>query len=281
MIPHRTEQMVEQRLLKFAGVSLLLHLIALALWLWWPSSKPRISEPTFIDLQDTMLPSTMPAPRAVPSDRTRRVERERDVRPRPQIKAAPAAPQRTPASTGSALGKPSLPPVTPSQSVAPGSSVAGLLKKPSTQAGSPAGQRSAPNLTPSVSRLARLEEQYRRRYADDLDEGSTRFLNTNDIQLGSFLKHFETAVYGVWRYPQEALQKGIEGVTPVKITFNRRGEIINIRLLESSGSKILDEEVIRTLRAIGPVGRLPKNYEKEEFTLIAFFFYGNARGRLR
>ncbi|MFW9604733.1 MAG: energy transducer TonB, partial [Trichlorobacter sp.] len=117
--------------------------------------------------------------------------------------------------------------------------------------------------------------------ADDIDDGSTRFLNTDDIQFGSFLRHFETAVYGVWRYPQEALQKGIEGMTPVKITFNRKGEIVGVRLLESSGSKILDDELLRTLRAIGPVGRLPNNYRKDEFSLIAFFYYGNARGRLR
>jgi protein TonB len=64
----------------------------------------------------------------------------------------------------------------------------------------------------------------------------------------------------------------------VKITFNRKGEIENIKLLESSGSKILDDEVFRTLRAIGPIGSLPKGYEKESFSLIAFFQYGLIRG---
>ena len=129
--------------------------------------------------------------------------------------------------------------------------------------------------------MAKLEESYRRKFENDISEGDTRFLNSDDIVFGSFLRRFEGAVYGVWRYPQEAALKGIEGITPVRITFNRRGEITNIQQLESSGARILDEEVLRTLRAIGPVGGFPKGYDKEEFHLIAFFQYGGARRSLR
>ena len=75
--------------------------------------------------------------------------------------------------------------------------------------------------------------------------------------------------------------KGIEGITPIRITFNRRGDITNIQQLESSGFRILDEEVIRTLRAIGPVGGFPRGYDKDEFHLIAFFQYGGSRRSLR
>jgi protein TonB len=75
--------------------------------------------------------------------------------------------------------------------------------------------------------------------------------------------------------------KGIEGITPVRITFNRNGEIIATQLLESSGAKVLDEEVFRTLKLIGPVGGFPKGYGKDEFHLIAFFQYGGARRSLR
>jgi protein TonB len=136
-------------------------------------------------------------------------------------------------------------------------------------------------LFPSASGLAKLEESYRRKFEKDVAEGDTRFLNSNDIVFGSFLRRFESAVYGVWRYPQEAALRGIEGITPVRITFNRRGEVINIQQLESSGAKILDEEVFRTLRAIGPVGGFPKGYDKDEFHLIAFFQYGGSRRALR
>jgi protein TonB len=92
-------------------------------------------------------------------------------------------------------------------------------------------------------------------------------------------------VYGVWTYPAAASRAGIQGVTPVRITFNKKGEIENIQLLQSSGSKILDDEVFRALRALGPIGSLPKNYAKDRFYLIAFFQYGlfggTGRGSIR
>jgi protein TonB len=56
---------------------------------------------------------------------------------------------------------------------------------------------------------------------------------------------------------------------------------VHVQLLESSGAKILDDEVFRTLKMLGPVGGFPKGYNKEEFNLIAFFQYGISRSFLR
>lgn len=287
-----SDQYVEKTFLYLLLISIALHVAGFAALYFWPKKQQQqISEPTFIDLQD--MPELKPPspqqelPKARPSDKRRRVAKE--SAPRQTVPAAPTP--KAPPARQSARVKPSAapghpgpagPPAKPSEA---GSSVNELLRrKPQQQAGTGGGgggTRPQPNLAPSASRMARLEENYRRRFADDIDDGSTRFLNTDDIQFGSFLRRFETAVYGVWRYPQEAALKGIEGVTPVKITFNRNGEIKKIQLLESSGSRVLDDEVFRTLRLIGPMGNFPKNYDKDEFHLIAFFQYGNARGRLR
>lgn len=229
-------------------------------------------EPTFIDLQDLQelpIPEARLQPEKVrPSDRRRRVERETAPRPRPTPAPAPSA---SAPSSRPAAGQPPEP---------GGSSAEELLRRRPPPSQAPR-QPDMARLMPSAGRMAQIEENYRRRFADDVAEGDTRFLNSDDVMFGSFLRRFETAVYGVWRYPQEAALKGIEGVTPVRITFNRTGEIVNIRLLESSGSKLLDDEVFRTLRLLGPMGALPRSYSKDEFHLIAFFQYGSARGRLR
>lgn len=140
-------------------------------------------------------------------------------------------------------------------------------------------------LFPGASNLAAIEENYRRKYAAEVEENDTTFLNTDDIQFGSFLRRFENAVYGVWRYPQEAARLGVEGVTAVRITFNRRGEVARYEVLEGSGSRMLDDEVGRVLRTVGPMGTFPRGYDKEEYHLIAFFRYaivgGTIRGTLR
>lgn len=282
-----SDRYIEKTFIYVLFVSLLLHLGVFAGLYYFPSapSEPP-KEPVFIDLQQ--LPELKQPPEQrqqetkrrseqrvrVPKESAPRGDAPRDARmaekqsaPQPEQQASPPAKPARPSREASAQ-----PPVIP------GSSASSLLK-PKTGAEQKAP--SAQQLFPGASRLAKLEDSYRRKFESDIAEGDTRFLNSDDIVFGSFLRRFEGAVYGVWRYPQEAAMRGIEGITPVRITFNRRGEITNIQQLESSGARILDEEVLRTLRAIGPVGGFPKGYDKDEFHLIAFFQYGGARRSLR
>lgn len=294
-----SDRYIEKTFVYLLLCSLLLHLGVLALLRYLPPARePAPKEPVFIDLQQMPELKSPPTPRQqeVPrlSDRRMRVEREmaprgrnaRDsavptpsapaVRPQPQqpSQALKAAPR--PAEPA---GKPAIPlPSERRESQVPSGSSAASLLKPKRQI---ASQQSQPQLFPDSGKMARLEESYRRKFESDIAEGDTKFLNTDDIQFGSFLRRFENSVYGVWRYPQEAARSGIEGITPVKITFNRKGEIIHVQLLEGSGARVLDDEVFRTLKLIGPVGAFPRGYDKDEFHLIAFFQYGLSRRSLR
>jgi len=282
-----SDRYVEKSFLYLLVFSLLLHLGVIAALLYLPSTTPAPKEPVFVDLQQ--VPEAQlrggPAQRETrrQSDRRRRVEREtaprgydsRDSGARPPRQAARSLPAQGQAGGGPAGRREGR--------VPEGSSVSGLLKpRPPSGSGRAPGQSSGrPRLFPGAAGLARMEESYRRKFEKDVAEGNTRFLNSDDIQFGSFLRRFENCVYGVWRYPEEAARNGIQGITPVKITFNRRGEILRVELLESSGAKVLDDEVFRTLKMVGPVGSLPRGYDKEEFHLIAFFQYGIARKFIR
>jgi periplasmic protein TonB len=276
-----SDSTIEKSFLYLLVLSLLLHAGAGALLYYLPQARPQQKEPVFIDLQQVPDLKAPEQPRQQEAKRRseRRVRVPQETAPRgrdaidnavsPQVRRPPPSQQvrpREPAETP--------PRETP---VIPDSSTSSLLKPKSPGTQLPL----QPQLFPSTRRLAKLEESYRRKFEDEIAEGETRFLNSDDIQFGSFLRRFETAVYGVWRYPQEAAMKGIEGITPVRISFNRRGEITGVRVLESSGAKVLDDEVLRTLKLIGPVGGFPKGYDKEEFHLIGFFQYGGARRALR
>jgi protein TonB len=283
-----SDNSVEKSFLFLVAVSLVLHAGVIALLYFMPAAPPQPKDPVFIDLQQ--MPE-LPVPQQPRQQQTRRqadrrVRVEREVAPRGLDARDSQPPQASPPSTQKPqqvqqrdVLKPARRETTERRETAitPGSSASGLLK-PRTPS---AAQAPQPQLFPGASRMAKLEESYRRKFENDIAEGDTRFLNSDDIQFGSFLRRFENAVYGVWRYPHEAAMKGIEGITPVRITFNRRGEIVGTQLLESSGARILDEEVFRTLKMIGPVGGFPKGYDKEEFHLIAFFQYGGARRSLR
>lgn len=276
-----SDKTIEKSFLYLLILSLLLHAGAGALLYYLPQTRTQPKEPVFIDLQQVPDLKMPEQPRQQEtqrqSERRVRVPQETAPRGRDAMEQAVPPPLRRPPASQPARPREQV--VTPPRQTpaAPDSSVFGLLKPRSPAA----RQTSPPQLFPSANRMAMLEESYRRKFEDEVAEGDTRFLNSDDILFGSFLRRFETAVYGVWRYPQEAAMKGVEGITPVRISFNRRGEITGVRLLESSGAKVLDDEVFRTLRLIGPVGGFPKGYDKDEFHLIAFFQYGIARRSLR
>jgi protein TonB len=281
-----SDNSVEKSFLYLLVFSLALHAGVIAFLYYMPVTRPQPKEPVFIDLQQ--MPELQPQqPRQQETQRQadRRVRVDRERAPRgsdaretqsPPV-SSPAVKRQQPQQRDTAKTPPRVTPDRYETTITPGSSASGLLK-PRTPAVS---QTPQPQLFPGASRLAKLEESYRRKFENDIAEGDTRFLNSDDIQFGSFLRRFENAVYGAWRYPQEAAMKGIEGITPVRITFNRKGEIVGAQLLESSGAKILDDEVFRTLKIIGPIGSFPKGYVKDEFHLIAFFQYGGARRSLR
>lgn len=271
---------VEKSFLYLVLLSLILHLVVALVIARLPEGKrAAVPEPIMVDLQD------LPEVKAPMADRKpverldaqrRRVPQEMAPRGFDGIDRLVPRPQPAPSRQAMPQAAPARPGEAPVQErpIRPGE---GLFRAPAPQSQVPALSK----LQPSSERLARLEETYRQKFREEVAEGDAHFLNTNDIQFGSFLRRFETAVYGVWRYPQEAVRLGIEGVTPVRITFNRRGEVENIELLESSGSKILDDEVVRTLKKVGRIGSFPKGYDKETFNLIAFFHYGIARGEMR
>lgn len=295
-----SDKFVEKNFLYLLTLSVLLHLAVFQLISLLPPAKEKSwQEPTMVDLTELPEPPPVPPAKSRPqppkpeaevkrfAERRQRVIKETAPKGDLEVERSALQPPATPrqsqapqapaqAARREAEPRPSAPSVPgETQRREPVARGEGIFK-PGTQ---PAIDRS--QLFPSAGKLARLEESYRKKYDREVEDGSTRFLNTNDIQFGSFLRRFETAVYGVWHYPQAALVRGIEGTTPVRITFSRSGEITRVELLESSGSPILDDEVLRTLKQLGPIGSFPRGYTGEGFKLIAFFQYGIGGGRLR
>lgn len=279
-----SEKFIEKNFLYLILLSVLLHTAFFMLLLNIPQEKAAFkTEPLMVDLDGipAIVSPELPAPPVERHAETKqRVEKEiapkgDDFREKsarlPEYERRPAPPASVPEGEAKPLPVPSADAVgrdrTPRDE---------LFRKKV-----PERVPETANLYPSAARLSKLEENYRKKYGPEVADGETRFLNADDIQFGSFLRRFENSIYGVWRYPAEAAMLGIEGVTPVKITFNRQGKIVGREVLQSSGSSILDAEVLRTLDKVGPIGGFPKGYDKDTFNLIAFFHYGITQGARR
>jgi protein TonB len=288
-----SDRYIEKTFFYLLILSLLLHLGVLALVAYLPGSeRPLPKEPVFIDLQEVPelkapegarqqqarrapVPRVSPPVPAVPPRAPARSDNLYREPPRRQVQPRQPAPGEMKSDKGRESPLPTGRRESPLPSVPPGSSAGSLLKprQPSAR------QQGLPQLFPSAGKIARLEDEYRRTFEHDNAEGESRLLNTNDPGLVSFFKRLENAVYGVWRIPPGG--EGLTGEVVVMATFNTKtGEIIRIKPIEGSGQRVLDDEVFRVLRAIGPVGPLPKGYDKPEHDLFMIFRYGGGFVRI-
>ena len=72
-----------------------------------------------------------------------------------------------------------------------------------------------------------------------------------------FLAEVRNRLERVKQYPWSARIQGQEGTARVRFVINATGEVQDIRLLESSRSKILDDEAVATVKRAGRFSHLP------------------------
>jgi protein TonB len=70
--------------------------------------------------------------------------------------------------------------------------------------------------------------------------------------LGSYLGQARLRIEKAKRYPREARRKGREGKVVLSFQINRKGEVGEIKLVQSSGYRELDEEGMTTIRRAAP-----------------------------
>lgn len=125
----------------------------------------------------------------------------------------------------------------------------------------------------SPDTLAKIEIDWRRKYRDDIARGDTVWMDSQQDLLQSFMRRFRDNIYLVWNYPDAAVQRQQQGTCLLRITVDRKGNIVDVELLESSGYRALDDEAIRAVRKGATYGPLPQTYPNEDLKIMAFFQY--------
>jgi TonB family protein len=90
--------------------------------------------------------------------------------------------------------------------------------------------------------------------------------------LGSYLGNARLRIEKAKRYPREARRRGWEGKVVLSFQINRKGEVAQIKLVQSSGYQELDEEGIATLRRASPFSPPPWAHEEKLEVQIPLVF---------
>jgi len=125
----------------------------------------------------------------------------------------------------------------------------------------------------SPQAMAQIERDWRQKYRKDIDRGDTVWMDTQQDLLISFMRRFRSNIYGVWNYPESARRQNQQGSCLVRITVDRDGNVTDVKLMESSGYRALDDEAMQAVRQGATYGPLPRAYPNEYLHIMAFFQY--------
>ncbi len=129
-------------------------------------------------------------------------------------------------------------------------------------------------ILPSLDRLEELE-----RFGGDselgLDEKEVEsiYLDSTNLKFTSYLDHLKLAIELAWNYPEDAARRGIQGEGVLRFTVAKDGGLEDVKLLSTTGSKILDERFVRAIKMAAPFPPLPKSFRTKNLNIVATYRY--------
>lgn len=131
----------------------------------------------------------------------------------------------------------------------------------------PSRPASAAELINRSLELASLDEQLRQSMQAYSKRPRQTFISarTQEFRFASYMNEWVAKVerVGNLNYPDEARRQGISGNLMLQVSINTDGSVRNIRLLRSSGHKVLDDAAIRIVQLAAPYAPLPPEIRKD------------------
>ncbi len=98
-------------------------------------------------------------------------------------------------------------------------------------------------------------------------------LNTTEFRYLSYFLKLKRQIEGVWNYPEASRMKGEQGELLLVFTIRSDGYLEDVKLLDTSGFRRLDDEAIRAIRVAAPFSPFPQSWELERLNIRAIFRY--------
>lgn len=105
------------------------------------------------------------------------------------------------------------------------------------------------------------------------DDGEAISLNTKETRYASYFARIKRQIELVWDYPYDAQRKGITGKLTLRFQISRDGNLMNVKLINSSGHNILDEAALQAVKSAAPYYPFPVTIDRETLPIMANFIY--------
>ncbi len=105
------------------------------------------------------------------------------------------------------------------------------------------------------------------------DDDQPISLDTKEEKYASYFARIKHQIERVWVYPDQAARKGISGKLSLKFRISRDGNLLEVRLVDSSGSNLLDDAAINAVKGASPYYPFPVTIERDDLSILATFIY--------
>ena len=148
-----------------------------------------------------------------------------------------------------------------------------VAKAPEVQAQSELKTEPAVNATTQSSNVTVAESKQ----GSSTDSGTqvAQIISKKDLRgiLRGYYKNLNSLMSARRDYPRSARRLGLEGTVLVEMVINHKGQILSVKLAQSSGHEVLDRAAIAQVHKIGRVPSIPSQIKRSSMTFRIPFEY--------
>lgn len=119
-----------------------------------------------------------------------------------------------------------------------------------------------------ISKLSKNKTQNK-----EIESSQGLSFSTKEFSDWGYLQRLKEKIERVWQYPPEAAERGIFGDLYIKFIIDKKGKLISIELIRTSGYRMLDDAAIKALKDAQPFWPLPDDWQKDSLTITGHFIY--------
>ncbi|MCH2389705.1 MAG: TonB family protein [Nitrospinales bacterium] len=98
-------------------------------------------------------------------------------------------------------------------------------------------------------------------------------LDTKEEKYVSYFSRIKQQIQRVWVYPAQGTKRKLSGEVTLKFEISKDGNLLSLRLVNTSGFDILDINATKAVKEAAPYYPFPATISKKKLSILATFIY--------